>query len=136
MRLHKDLYMHKSMRVIDLVLAGTGEAGIFIDREGTIRAWNRAAENLTGYTMDEVIGSDISILMETHHAKFHQHYLDAYFSGREQDTTTRVVGKTRRVNVKCKDGEVKECFLRVTHIDNGVQGFVGSLYIAKDEQTP
>ena len=42
---------------LEAVLTSIADAVYFADRDGTIRYWNLAAEKLTGYRSDEVIGS-------------------------------------------------------------------------------
>jgi PAS domain S-box-containing protein len=38
------------------IVAESGDAVMFADREGVVRLWNRAAEEMFGWTADEMIG--------------------------------------------------------------------------------
>lgn len=41
----------------------TSDAFIFADRDGVIRAWNRGAEAIFGYTAAEVMGSSLDVII-------------------------------------------------------------------------
>jgi len=45
------------------LVAASPDALISVDRQGAIRSWNPAAEKLFGYTAEEILGRDLTILM-------------------------------------------------------------------------
>lgn len=53
------------------VINNLNSATIVVDRDGIIREWNTAAENLLGWTPEEAIGADVTMLMlEKERAQF------------------------------------------------------------------
>jgi PAS domain S-box-containing protein len=45
------------------IVEGSPDAIVFADREGTIRAWNAAAERMFGYTASEAVGRSLDIII-------------------------------------------------------------------------
>ncbi|EPZ33401.1 hypothetical protein ROZALSC1DRAFT_27730 [Rozella allomycis CSF55] len=101
--------------VLNTVLDGV----IGITTEGIIQRFNPAAELMFGYKSEEVVNQNVSILMPQEHAIQHDQYISNYLS----TGIKKVVGKTREVTAKKKDGtlfpislslsEVKEADFRV-----------------------
>ncbi|MEO1999678.1 MAG: PAS domain S-box protein [Planctomycetaceae bacterium] len=54
---------------------------ITIDEYGTIEAFNRSAECIFGYSAEDVIGKNVSILMPSPERESHDRYLRAYMAG-------------------------------------------------------
>ncbi len=54
---------HDQHAVLEHMMAGVAEGIMLTDADGTIRAWNPAAARLFGYTAEEVIGRNISMLV-------------------------------------------------------------------------
>jgi diguanylate cyclase (GGDEF)-like protein/PAS domain S-box-containing protein len=48
---------------IDAMMAKVADGMMLLDPDGTIRSWNAAAETLFGYTMSEVVGRNVLILV-------------------------------------------------------------------------
>ncbi len=74
---------------------------ILADREGLIRAWNRASEALFGFTAAEVLGRSLDVIVPEHLRKAHWEGYDrslasgaTKYSGRVM--TTRAVHKDGR----------------------------------------
>jgi len=66
----------KKLRLASAVFETTSEAVMVTDRQNNIRAVNNAFSQITGYTIEEVIGKNPSILQSGHHD---QHFYDAIF---------------------------------------------------------
>ncbi|RBP83735.1 EAL domain-containing protein [Marinomonas rhizomae] len=76
---------------------------VVIDAKNDIIFYNRAAENLWGYTKTEVIGQNVKILVPDHIKPNHDRYVNA-----NRDTgKNKIVGTNRDVEIVCKDGSTK-----------------------------
>jgi PAS domain S-box-containing protein len=69
---------------------------------GIIESFNRAAEQLFGYSAEEVIGRNISILTPSPHRELHDGYIEAYFKGRP----SKIFATGREVEGVRKDGSL------------------------------
>ncbi|MBZ0154862.1 MAG: PAS domain S-box protein [Alphaproteobacteria bacterium] len=77
------------------------DAIICIDTRSTITFWNRSAESIFGYTAQEAIGSDLSIIIPERFRQAHRLGMDR-FSATE---TSKVNGKTIELTGLRKSGE-------------------------------
>ena len=73
---------------------------ITIDERGLIESINPAACALFGYTIDEVIGKNVSILMPRPDKDQHDEYISRY----QKTGNPHIIGKGRDVNGQKKDG--------------------------------
>ncbi|MEX0685560.1 MAG: PAS domain S-box protein [Balneolales bacterium] len=94
------------------ILETTVDAIITIDKVGTIRSFNPAAERLFGYSADEVIGSNVKILMPDPYRKEHDDYLRNYMNTGYK----KIIGLGREVSGKRKDGTVFPMYLAVSEV--------------------
>ncbi len=63
------------------IIENASDGIITVGRDGSIESFNKAAENIFGYSFDEVKGNNINMLMhEPHHQKF-ENFMDDYLSG-------------------------------------------------------
>jgi two-component system sensor kinase FixL len=110
------------MTPFDALLDAAVDAIIIIDRGGRIRRFNRAAEKLFGYSVDEVRGRNVSLLMPEPHRSRHDGYLDRYLrTGR-----AAIIGKGREETGVRHNGETFPMQLSVGEIKQaGLEGFVG-----------
>jgi len=53
------------------IVAEAGDAIIVADREGTIRLWNRRAEEMFGYLVAEALGQSLDIIVPERHRQRH-----------------------------------------------------------------
>ena len=65
-------------RVVDELLHSAVDAAVVADKHGTILYINREAENLFGYTPEEVLGQPVEVLMPDEFRKQHEKYRKAY----------------------------------------------------------
>ncbi|MGB5258917.1 MAG: CHASE domain-containing protein [Gammaproteobacteria bacterium] len=85
---------------------------ITTNEHGCIETFNRAAENMFGYTASEVIGRNVSILTpETHQAR-HDAYIRDFLNGRE----SKIMGAGREVEGIRKDGSAFPIDIAVTEM--------------------
>ncbi len=97
---------HDRIRMIfDNVL----DAIITIDEKGIIEMYNNAAENIFGYSTKEAIGQNIKILMTEEHAPKH----DGYLKNHLETNKRNILGKSREVPAKRKNGEIFPAEIRI-----------------------
>lgn len=94
------------------VLETAPDAIITIDEDGIIQSFSRAAVTLFGYSAGEVIGRNVSMLMDTPHREQH----DAYLARYKKTRTKRIIGIGREVFARRKDGSVFPMHLAVGEV--------------------
>ncbi|MEM7020554.1 MAG: ATP-binding protein, partial [Pseudomonadota bacterium] len=94
-----------------------------IDTHGAIETFNRAARNMFGYTLDEVRGKNVHILMPEPYHSEHDQYINRYLDTRE----TRIIGTGREVSAQHKNGKIFPIHLVVSEEVKNPSGrrFVG-----------
>ena len=88
------------------------DAIIVVDHHGTIEEFSRAAQQLFGYTPDEIIGRNVRELMPDPYRREHDGYMHRYMTTGEP----RIIGTGREVRAQRKDGSVFPCDLSVGHV--------------------
>jgi len=96
-------------RAAQALLDAAVDAAVLIDHQGHIQAFNQSAERLFGYTISEVQGRNVTILMTDSDRQTHDAHLTRYLATR----VPRVIGKGREVVARRKDGIVFPAFLSV-----------------------
>ncbi|WP_019569149.1 PAS domain S-box protein [Thioalkalivibrio sp. ALE11] len=101
----------------------TAAAGIIqIDAGGLIESFNPAAERLFGYSADEVLGRNVSMLMPDPWASQHDDYLRHYQTTGE----ARIIGVGREVRGLHRDGHTFPMQLAVSSIRiDGGEHYIG-----------
>jgi len=95
---------------------------IIIDDLGRILNFNHAAEKMFGYSVGEVIGQNVSMLMPAPYNMEHDNYLKAY----KETNTAKVIGIGRNVEARRKDSSIFPIDLSVgEYVDAGNRYFVG-----------
>ena len=85
---------------IRAILDTTLDAIITIDDSGIIQSANSAVQTLFGYTAEEIVGQNVSILMPSPHREKHDHYVDTYLATGEK----KIIGIGREEFGQKKDG--------------------------------
>ncbi|HXV62021.1 MAG TPA: PAS domain S-box protein [Vicinamibacteria bacterium] len=97
------------------VLDTVADAIITIDQDGKIDGFNRAAEHMFGYSADEAIGRNVSILMPEPHRSEHDAYIERYLTTGE----AKIIGIGREVVAQRKGGSTFPIHLSVSEINPG-----------------
>jgi two-component system sensor kinase FixL len=104
------------------VLDTVPDAMIVIDDRGLMGSFSATAERLFGYTADEVVGHNVSLLMPSPYREQHDGYLHRYFATGER----RIIGRGRIVVGLRKDGSTFPMELWVGEIvSTGKRAFTG-----------
>ena len=88
-------------RISDGILNASFDAMVAIDRKGQIIRANEAAVRQHGYSMEELIGSNVSMLCGGDHGKNHDKYMKRYLKTGDK----RVIGVKRELFARRKSGE-------------------------------
>ena len=98
------------------------DAMIVIDARGVIEMFNPAAERIFGYTAEQAIGCNVSMLMPEPHRGEHDGYLERYLKTGE----AKIIGRGRELVARREDGSVFPIDLTVTETHFGEERrFVG-----------
>lgn len=85
---------------------------ITIEKVGTVQSFNPAAENIFGYTANEVIGNNIKMLMPSPYQAEHDGYLESY----QLTGKAHIIGSGREVEGLRKNGTVFPLDLAVSEM--------------------
>lgn len=85
---------------LNSILDTVPDATVAIDLQGRITSFNRAAVRQFGYSPEEVIGRNVSVLMPEPYRSQHDNYLASYLRTGER----RIIGRDRVVVGERKDG--------------------------------
>ena len=112
----------KLRQVIDSALDGM----IVIDSTGTVLLYNAACERMFGYSAQEVLGSNVKMLMTRSDRESHDTYIQNYL----RSGTAKIIGIGRDVTGRRKDGSTIPARLSVGELrdDNGTILFIGTLH--------
>ena len=104
-------------RRMQSIFKNTIDGIIIIDEQGTIESFNPAAEQIFGYSREEVVGKNVKLLMPDPYKTEHDGYLKHY----QQTGEKHILGKLREVVGLRKDGETffLELAVNELHLDTG-----------------
>jgi len=105
--------VHNRQRRLEAILDNAAEAIIILDQRGIIESFNTAAEALFAYSVKEIIGKNIKILVPQGISHQHEHYI-------EQDLQTNVskfIDGEREVEAISKTGELISVSLKISETD-------------------
>ena len=94
------------------ILETAVEGIITISDRGIIESFNRASENIFGYTAAEVIGKNVRVLMATPHREQHDSYLHNY----QNTGHAKIIGIGRETFARKKDGTLFPMDLSVSEV--------------------
>ena len=94
------------------ILETAANAIVTIDERGIIETFNRAAEELFGYTSAEAIGQNVSVLMPSPYREEHNNYLGAYLNSGKK----KVIGIRREIVGRRSDGIIFPMDLHVSEL--------------------
>ncbi len=96
-----------------------------INKDGLILQWSTGAERLFGYTVEEAVGADITMLMPEPHRAVHDRYVNAFLTTRQ----AKIIGSAgRQLTAIRKDGTEFPMELAVNEVRaNGETLFTGIL---------
>ena len=86
---------------------------VAVDEKGIIRYYNRAAERLFGYSVDEAVGNSLGILMHEPDRSHHREYIGRYLRTREK----HIIGTGRTTQARHKDGTPLTVYLAVSEFE-------------------
>ncbi len=113
------------------ILATTVDAIIVIDDQGVIESFNNAATNIFGYSTADVLGKNVSILMDAPHRAQHNDYLHNYLTTGE----AKIIGLGRELEALHKDGHRIPIYLAVSEVaTQGARRFTGIIRDLTEQQ--
>jgi PAS domain S-box-containing protein len=109
---------------------------ITINAQGIIQSFNPSAEKLFGWTKDEAIGKNVSILMEEPFASHHDSYLSKFLNTGK----AHIIGLGREITAKRKDNSTFPAYLSVGHAQltethHFFVGFISDITLQKKAET-
>jgi len=100
---------------LEAILNNAGEGIVTIDETGIIQSFNLAAESIFGYTADQILGRNVSVLMSLPHREPHNDYIEEYL----RTDIGKIIGTGQRVQARCKDGQIIPIYLTVSKVLEG-----------------
>ena len=121
--------LRKSEERLRSIVESAVDAIIVIDDRGLIQAFNPSAERLFGYTVSDVIGRNVNMLMPSPDREQHDGYLRRYLTTGEH----KIIGMGREVTGLKKDGTRFPVHLSVGEmVSDGKRSFTGILHDLTD----
>lgn len=117
--LQLDVRIQAMMRIVSAqrstaaMIDSAMEGIVRIDRVGRITAFNKAAEGIFGYTLNEVLGQNVKMLMPSPERDKHDEYIGNYAATGEH----KIIGTSREVVGLRKNGENFPMHLGVTEAE-------------------
>jgi two-component system sensor kinase FixL len=121
-------------KALQAILDAAVDAVVLIDHRGLIKAFNRSAERLFGYSAAEVLGRNVGILMGEAERAQHDQHIRRYLETDEP----HIIGRGREVLARRKGGASFSVFLSVGVLPDGATpqflGFLRDLTPERDAQ--
>ncbi|WP_445679742.1 putative bifunctional diguanylate cyclase/phosphodiesterase [Radicibacter daui] len=97
------------------IMAVSQTAIVAMRANGSICAWNPAAEALFGWSEAEALGRPVTLLMPSLMAQQHDRYVQDYLTSHKP----HIIGQGRELSARRKDGTLLPIFLTVTEYQQG-----------------
>jgi PAS domain S-box-containing protein len=110
--------------LLSYVVQSTGDAIVTKSADGRITSWNGGAEQLYGYTAEEAIGQQMSLIEPAHRSGEQRKIIQTVFSGQSIDNL-----ETERVR---KDGSVIAVSLTASPVTDANGRIVSAAIVARD----
>ncbi|GAA0694868.1 hypothetical protein GCM10009104_23000 [Marinobacterium maritimum] len=117
----------------DAIIEGAAAGIVRINGRGQILEANPFVQEMLGYTLDEMIGRNVKMLMPARWSEAHDGYLEAY----QRTGEARVIGTGREVEALHKDGHTIPVHLAVSEVvaeqgESATREFIGILSDLRD----
>lgn len=113
-RLRAEEALRENEERLRAILNAAADAIITINRNGVIMDVNPAAKRIFGYSENELLGKNVSLLMPSPHREKHDQYLENY----RRTGEAKVIGIGREVIACRKDGSTFPADLSVSEVDH------------------
>ncbi len=121
----KPLNLKLEPSVSEAVINSAIDSIILIDRRGIIKMVNPAVIDLFGYTQEELVGNNISMLMPEPDKSRHDGYIKNYLEG----GPPKIIGKRREVLARNKNGKSFPVLLAISEANFGNERyFAGTIH--------
>ena len=104
--------VHQRQTRLESILDNAAEGIVTIDEFGVVETFNTAAQMLFGYTSDEVVGNNVSMLVPEPHRSQHDTYLATY----NKEGKESIIGVMREVLAQRKNGSTFPMSLKVSEM--------------------
>ena len=101
--------MRNTPNIVESIIDGF----IITQQDGTIRSLNDTVSRLFGYTVAELTGRNISILIPEKHSARHNEHIERYM----KTGHSKIVGQGREVNGRHKSGAIFPVFVTIDRFD-------------------
>ncbi|MCK5432197.1 MAG: PAS domain S-box protein, partial [Gammaproteobacteria bacterium] len=126
--------IHDSEGNLRTIVDTAAEGIITIGADGLIISFNKAAEKIFGYSAEELAGKNVSCLMPSPHSENHDKYIADYL----EHGVAKIIGNSREVFGKRKDGTVFPMNLAVSEAQHGKQrtftGILRDISVSKEAE--
>jgi PAS domain S-box-containing protein len=100
------------------IIDASFDALFVINEHGIIKMVNEQSTKALGWSRDEFIGKNISMIMPEEHSAKHDGYLARYL----ETGVKKMMGTEREVEARCKDGSSFPCVLGLKEVETNSEG--------------
>jgi PAS domain S-box-containing protein len=111
-------------RNLGAIIRSSNDAILSTDLSGHLLTWNHGAENLFGYTAEEVMGRDAVFLAAEPDKDRHSRFIERFLKGEH--------GEQYRTARRCKDGSLIHVSIKVSPVQDSDGEVVGMSAIMRD----
>ncbi|RZA05862.1 MAG: PAS domain S-box protein, partial [Moraxellaceae bacterium] len=122
-RKQAELALQESVLHTQAILDNMFDGVITINTQGIIESFNKAASTILGYSQDDVVGTNVNLLMPDHYKNQHEYYLKYHTDSLDAEP---ILNTLREVEGKRKNGEIFPMSVSISKILRGGKAtFVG-----------